>query len=333
MLLLTFLETPIWCLTTGGSTTEPWTYYSPDVTCPAADGGFIYLSGLPYIPVGWGVVIGASYAPPPPLPRQPLACVQRTPAHTMCMGPRCHDRAPVLRRLFRAIVRLPGWLPCTTKHRNVGPRPPAYRYLTFNYNGRRATGPGTRLWQARLAATTVATVDAIVFLALVLNDVVPVVRVAPFARIVHWITVGSVMTLLSIVPAVIAPVANVFLIYMGAWALFAWVMGMLLDDYDDPLPRCAAQAALDNSSTDDCTPINDGFDSLGDSFYTVMVTGTNANVPDTEVASYAGVRPFGLLWAVFYCKPWPRPGRRGSNHYRIARDEPGAQRSNLGVVG
>ena len=60
--LLTFFERPLWCLSglSKKSTLAAdsyWKYYPSDQVCPAPDGGQIYLSGLPYLPIGWGVLI------------------------------------------------------------------------------------------------------------------------------------------------------------------------------------------------------------------------------------------------------------------------------------
>ena len=57
LLLLTYCEVPLWCLRTGDSLTRLWTYAPPGEVCPAPDGSFIYLSTLPYVPIGWGVAI------------------------------------------------------------------------------------------------------------------------------------------------------------------------------------------------------------------------------------------------------------------------------------
>ena len=57
LVLLTFCETPLWCLHTGTTASRPWLFLPAEVTCPAPDGGFIFLAQIPYVPVAWGCVI------------------------------------------------------------------------------------------------------------------------------------------------------------------------------------------------------------------------------------------------------------------------------------
>ena len=57
LVLLTFCETPLWCLHTGTTASRPWLFLPAEVTCPAPDGGFIFLAQIPYVPVAWGCVM------------------------------------------------------------------------------------------------------------------------------------------------------------------------------------------------------------------------------------------------------------------------------------
>ena len=41
LVLLTFCETPLWCLHTGATASQPWSFFPAQETCPATDGGFI----------------------------------------------------------------------------------------------------------------------------------------------------------------------------------------------------------------------------------------------------------------------------------------------------
>ena len=71
---------------------------------------------------------------------------------------------------------------------------------------------------------------------------VPSMRIAPFCRLVHLATMDFVFKVLVLIPPVIPPFATIFVIYVGAYTLVAWVMCLLLDDMDVPLGRCEAQA-------------------------------------------------------------------------------------------
>ena len=282
LVLLTFCEPPMWCLGTGDTATRPWRYDPPEVTCPAPDGGFIYLSQIPYVPVGWGVVV-----------------------ELCCYGV---------------------WLIRSA--------------LMYEFNGKRATGKGTRLWQLRLGSSVVAICDALVYLGIVfVPGTVPLFRLAPFARLVHIATVESVHKTLALISHVLRPFASIFTIYLGAWAFIAWVMCLLLEDMDDPLDRCAAQeaaapaaaaaaaaasasaaaaaantadanaaaspavspaylAALANTTCE--TAVNAGFDSFSNALYSMAVASTNANVPLQSLPAYSHVRAIGGLWAFTY---------------------------------
>jgi len=68
--------------------------------------------------------------------------------------------------------------------------------------------------------------------------------------------------------------------------VFAWLMAMILDDWNEPDAYGE--------------PINKGFTNFGDSLYTMFVTMTTANLPDVMVSSYAHSRLFLLFWIPFF---------------------------------
>jgi hypothetical protein len=244
LLLLMFVEMPIWCLASGVTVTEPFTYQPPHVSCPAPDGGFIYLSELPYLPVGWGVVVE-------------LCC------YTIWL------------------IRLS---------------------LVFKFEGGSDDWPGRRLFWVKGVATVVAVIDSVVFLAVVLAPgLVPQFRLAPAVRLVHLATYGSMMKLLRLIPRVLPPFSQVLLIYVSIWATMSFVMCLLLQGYDMPIPRCAAEANVTNTSADDCSKVNEGFETFADSFYTIMILSTTYNVPAEQIPPYSEFRSlFGTLFAVTY---------------------------------
>jgi len=188
LLILTFLEAPLWCLGTGDTATAPFAYNSPSVTCPAPDGGFIYLSQLPYVPVGIGAIVE-------------LLC------YTVW--------------LIRAVL--------------------VYGTATQKTGGKTSTE--TRLWQIRLAATTIAIVDTIIYATIIaVPGTVPTMRLAPFMRFVHIGTLDAVWSMFALLPNVVPPFASIFVIYAGMWTMLAWVFCLLLDDATMPVARCAAGA-------------------------------------------------------------------------------------------
>ena len=75
-------------------------------------------------------------------------------------------------------------------------------------------------------------------------------RIAPFCRLVHLATMDFVFKVLVLIPPVIPPFATIFVIYVGAYTLVAWVMCLLLDDMDVPLGRCEAQARAEAGASD-----------------------------------------------------------------------------------
>ena len=79
---------------------------------------------------------------------------------------------------------------------------------------------------------------------------VPSMRIAPFCRLVHLATMDFVFKVLVLIPPVIPPFATIFVIYVGAYTLVAWVMCLLLDDMDVPLGRCEAQARTEAGASD-----------------------------------------------------------------------------------
>ena len=251
LVLLTFCETPLWCLHTGATASRPWTFFPAQETCPAPDGGFIFLAQIPYIPVAWGCVIE-------------LLCYSL-------------------------------WL--------------VRSLLNYEYCGHKMSGQGARLVRVRLAATVVALADTLVYLAIIfVPGWVPFMRLAPFCRLVHLATLDYVFKMLVLIPPVMLPFATIFVIYLGAFTLVAWVMCLLLDDVDTPLGRCEAQARLDDAANpgayaaavEKCPAVNAGFDSFSASFYTMMVASTNAGVPGQQVPAYSHMRIFGGLWAFSY---------------------------------
>lgn len=274
LIVLTFVETPLWCIGTGDTASSPWTFRTGNETCPAPDGGFIYLSQIPYVPVATGVVI-----------------------ELLCYGV----------WLIRGL-------------------------LNYQYNGKRMSGPGGRLLQVRVVTCVAAIVDSIVYLILVCTPgMVPVVRIAPFCRLVHLALTDSVFKMLALIPPVMRPFCTIFVICIpiassnpcsadkrqircslgpdvgadvGAYGLIAWVLVLMLDDMDMPIRRCAAQAKLNQQTYKDtlaeCDPVNKGFDTYSAAFYSMAVASTNAEVPDQQVPGYSQVRLLGGVWAFQY---------------------------------
>jgi len=58
LLVLTIFETPAWC-NTGETTEHFWTYIAPDDQCTIdkVDQKYVLLSNLPYMPLGWGIIM------------------------------------------------------------------------------------------------------------------------------------------------------------------------------------------------------------------------------------------------------------------------------------
>ena len=68
------------------------------------------------------------------------------------------------------------------------------------------------------------------------------VRLAPFARLVHVITLDPVLPMLYLIPHVVPPFLSIFAIYVGLWSAISCLLAILLEDTDLPIGRCAAQA-------------------------------------------------------------------------------------------
>lgn len=111
-------------------------------------------------------------------------------------------------------------------------------------------------------------------------------RVAPYVRFGLAVAFPVVRSLLYTLLWVLVEISKVMCFLVGTIMIFAWVMAQIMDDL-----------TMDDRYG---VPVNQGFESFGNSVYTSFVTMTTANLPDVMVPSYAHNRSFILVWMPFF---------------------------------
>ena len=315
LMVLTFLETPLWCLKTGGTAKEPFAYHDAHTTCPAPDGGFIYLGQTPYIPAGWGIVIE-------------LLCYAIWLLCSLLVW-QYNDKKVTGKsieiRLWQ--VRLGATVVAIVDSI-------IFLSVIYGTGGEVGNMPTFRL-APYLRFVHLVTLDSVFRMLVLIPPVIP-----PFASIfiiylgmyvgVSWVfclllddmdmPIGRCAAQLAAqqsqqaqqaqqetpVPQETAPATALdltpALIRAGARLLQAAADPAAAAA--DPAQQAAAQQAggEEGEGLDDCDAVNSGFDSFGAALRSMMVAATNAAVPDQQIPMYTEVRAFAFLWAgVYFC--------------------------------
>ena len=146
LVLLTFCETPLWCLHTGATASRPWTFFPAQETCPAPDGGFIFLAQIPYaaLPLPLTLTLALSPTRSPTLNLGPTLTLGPTITLT---NPDPNPNANLTRYVpvaWGCVIELlcySVWL--------------VRSLLNYEYSGHTRSGQGARLVKVRLALVRV----------------------------------------------------------------------------------------------------------------------------------------------------------------------------------
>ena len=171
-----------------------------------------------------------------------------------------------------------------------------YGYLIFAaYLEHHWRGGGPTFWRrfnssVRLGLATVAAVDALVFFALRQNSF----RLAPYCRMVIITLIPWVQEAVRSCVDCVKSFVQVLALLVVGFIFLAWVFAQLLDDWTDEIPSCK------DKGESNCPRGNDGFETVGQAIYTMMVVATNGGVPGQSAPNFAYHRFIGLLWATTY---------------------------------
>ena len=156
-----------------------------------------------------------------------------------------------------------------------------------------STSP-TWLFRFRVVLCTLGIADAAVYYPLR-----QLYRLAPFIRLSLTATSNTLLPTLTETYSILSPFANVMLLYVSSYVLFAWMMNIVLGDATnlDEIPRCKDE----KDAQDVCPRSNEGFESISDALYTSILAATSSNYPSAFIPSYASYRSSGILWFVFFC--------------------------------
>ena len=235
LIVLTYLELPLWCLHKHAARSSPWSFSAAQCTAP--DGSQIYLSGLQYLPIGFSVLLEISI----------------------------------------------------------------YSFLlVYEFFELRARGP-KRFWgtfrRVRAIATLVALLDAIVFGCVRQSTY----RLAPYCRVLLLAMLPTVRPAVMSVIEMLPSFLGVLAILATCYGLQAWLLAMMLDDVQGQVPGCVARAEADSSlDVTECDNSNEGFNTLSEALYNMMVAATNSDVPDQSIPIYATNRLYGVIFTVGY---------------------------------
>lgn len=111
-------------------------------------------------------------------------------------------------------------------------------------------------------------------------------RIAPFVRFGLAISIPWIRDVVSSFARATRAILAIGLFLLGTIIIFAWLGAMMFDDLDQ-----ANQYG---------TPINQGFESFGNSVYTMFTSVTTGVLPDSMVPSYTDNKATAFFWMPFF---------------------------------
>ncbi|KAH8069778.1 hypothetical protein JL721_5669 [Aureococcus anophagefferens] len=142
-------------------------------------------------------------------------------------------------------------------------------------------------FRARAAATAAYAADCVLFLVAEVGfGSHPAFRFAPYLRVALLaVNVTAIYESLEAVVALLPAFFNVSALLALCVGISGWLAAITFDDLD-----------FENREGVD---VNDGFDSLGTSIYTMFFVSTTANFPDQMLPSFTYRRTFGLFFFIY----------------------------------
>ncbi|KAH8059123.1 hypothetical protein JL722_5677 [Aureococcus anophagefferens] len=142
-------------------------------------------------------------------------------------------------------------------------------------------------FRARAAATAAYAADCVLFLVAEVGfGAHPAFRFAPYLRVALLaVNVTAIYESFEAVVALLPAFFNVSALLALCVGISGWLAAITFDDLD-----------FENREGVD---VNDGFDSLGTSIYTMFFVSTTANFPDQMLPSFTYRRTFGLFFFIY----------------------------------